>query len=404
MTNIIKIFFEKQKGKKLSVIISDIILRFFSLLLFPFIYFLLFIINLVYKVKIGFLYNERLGHLVLNTDLFLRRIQLGLIPNDVKYIFFVYNPANKQIVTMFKRVLTVIESEFFCKILAPFAIFKTRFYQQLPFLGNEYYEFNQANKSLFFTKEEIGIGNKKLQQMGLKNEDWYVCIFSRDHTYYNKFSPNTDVSFSTHRNSDINTYNLAVEYILQKGGFVIRMGNCVGTKLNFEHEHVIDYASQNANDFMDIFLAAHCRFYLGSTSGAVDLAAVFDIPVAGVNIVPIGYPLFGKKSIFISKKIINKNTFEMIPFSEQLNVFSGNQVSTDLIPEKILDKKGWKFEDNSDTEILDITKEMFERLENKFKVINTDKIEEYQKIFPKTNIYKNNKSPIGQDFLEKLIL
>ena len=94
----------------------------------------------------------------------------------------------------------------------------------------------------------------------------------------------------------------------------------------------------------------------------------------------------------------------MIPFSEQLNVFSGNQVSTDLIPEKILDKKGWKFEDNSDTEILDITKEMFERLENKFKVINTDKIEEYQKIFPKTNIYKNNKSPIGQDFLEKLIL
>ena len=47
---------------------------------------------------------------------------------------------------------------------------------------------------------------------------------------------------------------------------------------------------------------------------------------------------------------------------------------------------------------------LFERLENKFKVINTDKIEEYQKIFPKTNIYKNNKSPIGQDFLEKLIL
>ena len=84
-----------------------------------------FIINLVYKVKIGFLYNERLGHLVLNTDLFLRRIQLGLIPNDVKYIFFVYNPANKQIVTMFKRVLTVIESEFFCKIF-PFFVMKIR--------------------------------------------------------------------------------------------------------------------------------------------------------------------------------------------------------------------------------------------------------------------------------------
>jgi putative glycosyltransferase (TIGR04372 family) len=402
----IKAFKEKNNGKNFSVIYYELCIRGLSLLLFPLLFLLLMGVSLIKTVKLGFLYRERLGHLALNTDLYLRRRFLGIIPKNELHIFFVYRPANMQLVEMFSRKMIIVNSELLFKLASPIGLLRTRFWQSLPFFGNEYAVFQSAPPQIEFSDSEEQKGKSILRQLGLGESDWYVCIFARDHQYYRIHSPNTDASFSNHRNADINTYELAIHSILGAGGWVIRMGSCVEKPLNFKHPRVIDYALDYRDDFSDVYITAHATFYVGSTSGASDLAAIFDVPYVGVNIVPAGYAPFGKHSIYIPKKIISSVTGERITFDKQLNAFTGNQVGVNVEPEKILALKQWCFADNTPEEINDVVQEMMQRLNNNF-----DFDDEYLKLldfhlslYPSYNIYRENKSPVGKKMLMSLHL
>lgn len=404
MKSIIKVFLDKQKDKNFFQIIIEIIVRCISLFLFPFVWLMLYLINLFYNLKIGFLYHERLGHLAHNTDLFLRRKSKNISPNNCKYIFFVYNPANKQLVKMFKRKINLIESELLSKLFAPIGFFKTRYYQPLPFIGNEYFEYTHTNVQLEFTKKEIEKGNNFLRSIGIGKNDWYVCVFARDHAYYKNFSKNVDLKFTDHRNADINTYELAIKFVISKGGYVIRMGSHIENELSFKDEKLIDYAKEYRDDFLDVFLSANCKFYVGNASGALDLAVIFDIPVVGVNWMPIGYAPFGKNSIYIPKNIHFNNANTPLKFKDRLNLFIGNQVGANLSPEEILESNGLKLIDNTDEEILQVVVEMYERINGIF-IIN----DEYNKLvnlyfeqIPDNNIYKNTKTPLGKEYMKKL--
>ncbi len=392
------------KGKSFGAICYEFCIRSISFILFPLLYLFIAGASLIKPVKFGFLYRERLGHLALNTDLYLRRRYLGIIPANQIHIFFVYRPANKQLVQMFSRKMIIIDSELLFKLVSPIGLLRTRFWQPLPFFGNEYEIFQTAPVQINFSEEEARRGQLFLRQLGIGESDWYVCIFARDHQYYRIHSPNTDFSFSDHRNADINSYELAIQYILDAGGWIIRMGSCVEKPLKYKHHRVIDYAIDYQHDFLDIYITAHAKFYVGSTSGASDLAAIFDIPYVGVNIVPIGCPPFGKYSIYIPKKIISSITGKKIDFGQQLNVFTGNQVGTTIRPEKILESKQWYFDDNSPEEIKDVVQEMIERLNKNF-IFDNDYLREldtHLSLYPKENIYSENKSPVGKKMLKYL--
>ena len=63
---------------------------------------ILWVLKPVLWIKVGGLQYLRIGHLALNTDLFLRRRQLGIYPNDPYYLF-ISNPnnlANRQLLNM----------------------------------------------------------------------------------------------------------------------------------------------------------------------------------------------------------------------------------------------------------------------------------------------------------------
>ena len=88
------------------------------------------------------------------------------------------------------------------------------------------------------------------------DKDWFVVIYARDEAYLNETQSHQlpgGWDYHNHRNADINSYHLAIQYILDQGGFVIRTGYKVKNKLDFIHPRVIDYANLCRNDFMDIF-------------------------------------------------------------------------------------------------------------------------------------------------------
>lgn len=399
-------FLHKQKGKSLPLVCVELAIRALSMVIFPIVYVLLSICALIRPIRFGFLYHERLGHLALNTDLYLRRRYLGLLPQNEVHVFFVYAPANRQLVRMFAREMMLVNSTFLAKLLAPVGLLRTRFWIPLPFIGNEFKEFNGAPPQIQFTRQEQQRGRDCLSHMGLDSDAWYVCIFARDHQYYKVFSPNTDVTFSDHRNADINTYELAIKAILDAGGWVIRMGSCVESPLAFKHPRVVDYASTCREDFADVYVTAHARLFIGTTSGASDMAVLFDIPFVGVNWVPIGYAPFGKHSIFIPKRIVTLESGKQVAMSEQLHAFIGNQVSAAIIPEQMLEQRGWRFVDNTPEEIRDAVVEQLQRLAGSFEPDNEyqQALDSYEAILPATNIYRPNRSPMARAMLLSLDL
>jgi len=405
MINISKAYIERIDGKNLKNIFFDLILRAFSLAIFPILYIALSIFNLFYPIRLGFLYRVRLGHLVSNTDLYLRRRYLGEVPKGL-HIFFTYRPVNRQVCTLFSRVMPLVDSEFLTKLFAPIAIFDTKFALKIPFIGNEYRERMLAPPQVNFTLEEIAAGKEKLRSMGLGPEDWYVCIHARDNAFTLSLPGGENyIESGNYRNADIDTYELAAMEIIRRGGFVIRMGSLVEKEFCLKHSKVIDYPFYHRDDFSDVYVSANAKFFISTANGAVDVPQLFDVPILLVNVVPIGFSPISKNSMYIPKRVFNSNGLQ-VNFHEQLLFFQELPLNAIIDPAGELRKRGWSVKDNSPDEILQAAIEMFSRLEGGFSQNEETKalLSRYYQLFDEKNIYIKNKAPCAQFFLETLDL
>jgi putative glycosyltransferase (TIGR04372 family) len=349
---------------------------------------------------------KRFGEFALRGYLFLKRQEINGREKRASYIFISGPPVNRQLLDMFKRKLFIIESTNFIplRIFPHWLLSKTRFLVATSQNSNEYYEFNYGKPLLKFTPDEEKRGRKFLKEkMGINlDKDCFVCVFARDSEYLKFLAPEKDASANDYRNSNIDMYKKAVEFIIEKGAYVIRMGYIVDKPMNFKHEKFIDYSVTCRDDFMDIYLAAHCKFFLSGTSGMTDIGTIFHVPKIGVDTVPVGYAPCGKNDIYIPKKIRNLNTGQLEPVKlimQQLGndpriLFDGNKFR----------ELGYEYVNNTEEEILSVTKEMFERLDGTFKYSDNDKLlqEQYYKIFPDNHwAMQAKKVPIGRDFLRE---
>lgn len=366
---------------------------------------LLWLISPIIKIRMGALIGQRIGHLALNTDLFFRKQQLHHENKRIITIFIVGRVANQQLLKMWKRHAIIIQSQLIRGLFeySRWIWEKTHFYEPLDMFSNEYYEFNAAQPTLTFPQEEKIKGNNALREMGINpDKDWFVCILARDSAYLNKeLGQQKDWSYHDYRNVDIDTYVLAIDHIVALGGFVIRMGYHVNKVLNYKHPKVIDYAIKGRTDFMDIFLAGNCRFFLGNNSGMIHVAQIFDRPQVGVNVAPPTSMVFGKNCLFIPKKIKNLASDEFISFKKFITE-SVSPNEFEFYSHGML-AKGWTYEDNSPEEILDVTVEMIERLEGRYHPTEEDTqlLNKYYSLYPKNHWAEKNKTPIGIKFLKE---
>ena len=123
---------------------------------------------------------------------------------------------------------------------------------------------------------------------------------------------------NNYRDSDINDFHEAIEYIVDQGGFVVRMGSEVEKSLDYKDKNVIDYAKYCRTDFMDIYLISKCKFFLGTTAGICDVAVAMNKPKLSVNYAPFGISLFGKDCVYIPKKLKNKKNGVYLSLYETL--------------------------------------------------------------------------------------
>jgi putative glycosyltransferase (TIGR04372 family) len=357
----------------------------------------------IFWLKVGKLSNTRIGHLALNTDLFLRRRQLGIY-SDRPFYCFICDPtqlANHQLVTMFKRVIPVFESRALTLVFLGMRpiLKRTPFYQDLPMNSDEYYEFNNAKPSLYFTPGEIEKGRKLLNQMSVDlDRDEFVCIFARDEAYLKNFDPHNNWDYHNNaRNTNIDSLIKAAKYLIDKGFVVIRIGSIANKPINFSHEKMIDYPYfEHRNEFLDIFLIANCKFIVsGGLAGVCSAATIFDTPILTVNLAECGYLPFTKSCLYTPKKYKYIKTGDYLRFEDavKLGTFWYNPTAL-----------GLEKEEASPQDILEATQEMLARAEGKFNYSPESEklIQAYHKLWEKSDVHGNHvKTPIAISWLKK---
>lgn len=377
-----------------------------SLLLKPFLLLAGFCVYLVLRLiepwrllRIGVLQSERIGGVVYQTECLLRLIALGR-EASATYVFFCLPPANRQIMTMIRRRLTVIESRwariFHDRSLRPF-ISGTRF--SIP---NKYTlgdEFNRAARQMAFTAEEEARGRRILDDLGVGRAP-FVCFTARDKKYLERVhsSAGEDWSYHNFRNSSIDNYLPAAEALAAEGIFALRMGHVVEKPIASAQARVIDYANRHRSDFGDIFLSTHCKFFLGDTTGLVCVPMAFDVPTAAANFTQISVPPWRETDIMIPKLCWDLARGRFLTFPEMIACGAAEWSSS-----KDFAAAGLDLQESSAEDILALALEMNARVDGTWIAGPDDDLlqERYRALYPPDHAVHQRRSRVGGDFLRR---
>lgn len=364
----------------------------------------LLLVKILFKITFFRVNSSRFGHLASDTEVLLRRMKLGIMNNNLKYVGIAAKDiSNKQLLRMFQRRITILQLpqprflRSLTKEMATASILsKFNLFRSYPSISNEFYEFNQAPPSLQFTAEEEEQGQELLRQLSIAG--WFVCFHSRDSAHLDKFLRKGDAAHDF-RNCSIENYLKAAEYLAQQGGYAVRMGSTVSTKMN-HHQKIIDYAGLHRSDFGDIYLATKCKFFLGNTSGISSVSYIFNVPVANANVIPITKgPPPGQHDLFIPKKVWSVREQRLLTFREMILSpllaswqYRQFRKEDDLVPVE-----------NTAEEILDLALEMNERLDGTWKATPEDEElqQKFKSLFPADSACHGFPSRVGTKFLRQ---
>lgn len=134
--------------------------------------------------------------------------------------------------------------------------------------------------------------------VGFPRDAWFIALHVRESTSIRYHSLLHDSL-----NADIIDYMPAVNEIVRRGGWVVRLGDPTMKKLP-PMQNVLDYChSDIRSDWMDIYLLAKCRFLLGTSSGPAYIPPIFGTPCVLTNWWPPAQKPWHPQDIFVPKRI-----------------------------------------------------------------------------------------------------
>jgi len=377
----------------------------------------LYLLTPLIQIRLVRLLSERAGHFGLNTENMLCAFDVGVLNrrgdnHKIKYFFYTHGiVCNKQLLKMWKRVLPLL----------PFPIACRQIDQLLSFASFQYKKDKVKNTvessgwvrdklllmervpypHVFFTFEEEKRAEIFLEKLGVSKNAKWVCLLVRDPLYLDKLFPIDDWDYHAHRNANIMTYKKAALFLAEKGYTVIRMGKWAQDPFSVSHERIIDYAMHPLrSDFLDIYLSAKCCFFMSTSTGIDSVAQMFRRPILFSNIaIPSELQSFVSNSLFIPKKVINKNTDEYITYKTFDQV-----ISSPYEIHETAKKNNFMLVDNTEDEILEAAIEMEQRItcmwiETKIDILAQKKF--FMEYPHYLNDVKDVRIKIGKCFLEQ---
>lgn len=309
---------------------------------------------------------DRIGHLASEFDCFLKERALGRLPQ--KRWFVVAPPhkvANPCLLDYWMDQVVIFQSPWICAVLGAMGrhgLMEFNIGHYTPaFKGAATYqsvlaEWGNRPPLLVLKAEHRERGWKALGQMGIPRDGWFVAV----HTREPEFSAQ-DESAHSHRNSDVRKLIPAIQEIRRRGGWVVRMGDPTMQQLP-QMDGVVDYAFHPLRcDWMDVFLCAQARFFVGSTSGLYLVSTAFGTPCALANVSPASHLAFAPSDISIPKLVRSTPQNRYLTFGEIFGRSIANYRFTQLFAEN-----GLIVEENSEEDLRDLVVEMFDRIDGSY--------------------------------------
>jgi len=331
-------------------------------------------ISPLYLIRFQPIISFRLGHYVVEMELYLCEKKFRINTPKGKYIDFFFNmyegSCNKYFEKLLKKKINLIpyrigNSFFLLNKLFNFLLFKKKniFEVGRPTCNDRDVNnlFYKSKVNIKIPKNDMEKGYKFLESLGIKRGSKFVCVAFRDKLYLKKKFPNADYDYHNYRDTNINNFIKSAKYLISKGYYVFRMGREVEKKINFNHPKMIDYATSNfKSDFLDAFLSHECHFFVTTGSGAEAFAYIFRKPMVYCSFADFFLlNTFNSKNINIFKNyILKKKKLTLSEIGKKYsNVMELNNVK----------KLNIKFKENSSKEILETIKEMLSNLKRKNK-------------------------------------
>jgi len=350
------------------------------------------------------IYPDRIGHLAVEIDGFLKEQALGT-PAHARYFILsipgrVANPSllhdywSKKITVVrhpaLTRLLDIMTSRWLMRHNVNRMVLTNGGTSKLYKL---YTEWNGKPPLIKLDEHHRKRGREALLRLGAPQGSWFACVHTREPGY----SPADEIHMDFRNGDPINLIP-AIQEIIARGGFCVRMGDSRSQPLP-SIKGLIDYPrSAEKSDWMDVFLCAECRFFLGANSGLHFVSNIFGRPVALANLAPIGALAPCPGDLSIPKLIRNKTDLKILSFNEALLSPSANyQHST------AFKKDGLELIENDEDDIRDLVTEMLDRLEGRWKdeVGDTERQQAYADLFKQGHFSYGASSRIGAFFLRK---
>ena len=228
-----------------------------------------------------------------------------------------------------------------------------------------------------FIEDEESRGAEYLRQSGVPDGGRFICFHSRDSAYRYANFPGRDDDHNAFRNTSVSNYLPAAQELARRGDHAFRMGAIAAGPLPAADNKVVDYASNGRTDFLDIYLAAKCRFFLGCGSGIDGISMIFGRPTIYANYIPLKWITFsalGPNDLMIPKKLWLRQESRWLTFPEILRSDIGTFGTT-----QEYENSGIDVVENTPEEITAVAVEMDQRLNETWQAMNED--EELQSRF-----------------------
>jgi putative glycosyltransferase (TIGR04372 family) len=214
---------------------------------------------------------------------------------------------------------------------------------------------------LELTAEDVQRGDAAMRELGVPEGAWFVCFHCRE------FGFDRD-DWHSYRNTNIQNFVPAMQAVVDAGGCAIRMGDPTMTPLE-PAPGMIDYAHSSARrDWMDIYLLASCRFFVGTTSGLWGPANVFGRPCAIANQTPASRVLpYGAGDIGIPMLYWSEREQRCLSFPEVMRSPASNWSGSSQFRDA-----GLKMVENDAVDIEALAREMMDTVDGRVEYSNED--------------------------------
>lgn len=350
---------------------------------------------------------ERIGEIGHALDVFVKMGELGWRP---RYRAFLVAPphriSNSAYLNYWRPYLRIVSSPVASAVLEH-AVFSQHlhFLPPGPYRGEAHWDREDASVAigaewerqnrpplLRLTDDHRQRGRAVLRELGIPDDGWFVALHVREAGYLEESA----TSHRWHRNARIETYQGAIETVVESGGWVVRLGDPTMAPLA-TGERVIDYAHlEIRSDWMDVYLSAACRFMIATTSGMFMVAHTFGVPIAGTNWVPFSVIPRSASDIYIPKLYRSTSEDRVLTFEEMLSPDLFHQHDGRRFVELGIDVI-----DNDANEISALASEMLHRADGTVLYSNED--EELQRRYWSIFVHyaSDIRCRVGTDFLRK---